>query len=89
MKYRNKPVVIEAVQYRGFASPALLEHLETADYFFSEDGIEPPFMTIETLEGQHTALINDFIIKGVKGEFYPCKPDIFDLTYELVEGTEG
>jgi hypothetical protein len=42
-------------------------------------------LTIKTLEGNHTALPNDFIIRGVKGEYYPCKPDIFEQTYEVVE----
>ena len=43
-----------------------------------------PFI-IDTLEGQHRANVKDWIIKGVHGEFYPCKPDIFEQTYELVE----
>ena len=45
---------------------------------------EPQEIIIETLEGNHIAKVNDFIIKGVHNEFYPCKPDIFEKTYELV-----
>lgn len=82
MKYRKKPVIIEAVQWRGdhFSlnqiadlGCAFLEH---------ENGYD---LEIETLEGVMIARIDDFIIKGVKGEFYPCKPDIFKMTYEAVE----
>ena len=64
MKFRKKPVVIEAVQLR--------------------DDTDGKFK-ITTLEGVHTANIGDWIIRGVKGEFYPCKPDIFTATYEPVE----
>jgi hypothetical protein len=44
--------------------------------------------SIATLEGQHIVSVGDFIIKGVKGEFYPCKPDIFEMTYEPAHGAE-
>jgi hypothetical protein len=78
-KYRKKPVVIEALQWRG--SPdnlALREFVGEALYF---DGLaENPF--IGTLEGDHLVSPGDFVIKGVQGEFYPCKPDIFEQTYE-------
>lgn len=42
-------------------------------------------LVIKTLEGEHIATIGDYIIKGVKGEYYPCKPDIFEMTYELIK----
>lgn len=83
-KYRKKPVVIEAIIFDGN------NHDEIA--FFcnkwssSNDKGE---LTIRTLEGQHIASIGDYIIKGVKGEFYPCKPDIFELTYEKVESSRS
>ena len=83
MKYRKKPVVIEAMQYTGANN--LQEVMEFADSkerpctWSAENGL-----TITTLEGTHTANIGDFIIQGVEGEYYPCKPDIFEKTYEKV-----
>lgn len=92
MKYRKKPVIIEAIQWTGlnleeiksFVGESLLyDIIDTA----WEVGKGDPHvnMTIKTLEGDHTCTKGDFIIKGVHGEFYPCKPDIFEKTYELVE----
>lgn len=81
-KYRKKPVVIEAVQYGPYSAPSveLAMFLEGSGSALTEEGI-----VIPTLEGNHLAKIGDFIIKGVHGEFYPCKPDIFAKTYELVD----
>jgi hypothetical protein len=79
-KYRKKPIVIEAIQYRG-------EENITSCLNFCDEMIFNPKTNkyeIETLEGNHLVSEGDFIIKGVAGEFYPCKPDIFKLTYELV-----
>jgi len=78
MKFRKKPVVIEAVQWS--------KNYEEICRFM---GSKPPklrtnMLLIVTLEGDHMASPGDFIIKGVKGEFYPCKPDIFKMTYEAV-----
>ena len=80
MKYRKKPVVIEAMQWdgkdllelRGFVGDAML--------------IVPGAVMIRTLEGDLRVSRDDYIIKGVQGEFYPCKPDIFEKTYEVCEG---
>lgn len=82
MRYRKKPVVIEAVQYGPYTMPTveLVSFLEGAGATLGLDGI-----TIPTLEGDHLARVGDYIIKGVKGEFYPCKPDIFEMTYEALE----
>ncbi|MDD5583294.1 MAG: hypothetical protein PHS99_08815 [Candidatus Marinimicrobia bacterium] len=80
-KYRKKPVVIEAVEYTGKNAKEILR--------FMFPDIEPdaiPFdETIKTLEGDMKISHGDFVIKGVKGEFYPCKPDIFWATYECVD----
>lgn len=78
-KYQKKHVVIEAVQYTGS-----MDNLDEIKEFahaslISFDG---DFITIHTLEGDMLASIGDYIIKGVKGEFYPCKPDIFEQTYD-------
>jgi hypothetical protein len=80
MKFRKKPVVIEAMQWTGTNMPELIEFI----------GEHPPTdvlgFFIHTLEGQMFASPGDWIIKGVAGEFYPCKPDIFAATYERVGG---
>ena len=81
-KYRKKPVVIDAVQYLPHdeaASEQLLHHLDGCTGWHVVEG---PAIVIPTLEGEMTAQEGDWIIKGVQGEFYPCKPDIFDATYE-------
>jgi hypothetical protein len=82
-KFRKKPVVIEAVQWTGdniFDVKLFMDPLEPTYIagFTDSDKI----MGIQTLEGLMVAKINDWIIRGVKGEFYPCKPDIFEATYE-------
>jgi hypothetical protein len=92
MKYRKKPVVIEAVQLRW---DTWGEMCEFADVGKLEDGkpqgihlngdLSVIGLLIPTLEGVMKAEQGDYIIKGVKGEFYPCKPDIFEMTYETVE----
>ena len=84
--FRKRPVVIEAVQFTG------RNHREVLGFCYpdmSEDGLAGAEImrlpiVIETLEGHMTASVGDWIIKGVKGEFYPCKPDIFEATYEPV-----
>lgn len=91
-KYKKKPVVVEAMQFTGTK-----ENLNLLMDFIDRDisvlrGGAPHRkiinIIIETLEGNHMANIGDYIIKGVKGEHYPCKPDIFEMTYEPVEEWE-
>ena len=79
MQYRKKPVVIEAIQWNG-------NNYNEIYKFVTHYKIYPKLDTviIPTLEGEMTASKGDYIIKGVNGEFYPCKPDIFDKTYEKV-----
>lgn len=93
MKYRKKPVVIEAVQYNGsnvckieeFVGKKLRQTI--VDDCGYQAGVTAPLvgLIIETLEGDMVASPLDYIIKGVKGEFYPCKPDVFEQTYEKAE----
>lgn len=85
-KFRKKPVVIEAVLWTGEfydvdAMPAWL--VEACDDRIVYDG-ELQSKTISTLEGPMKASAGDWIIRGIKGELYPCKPDIFEATYERV-----
>ena len=89
-KYRKKPVVIEAVQWDGKNFDEIMNFMQEfhGHKLAYENAEELAYKTkqlnIRTLEGFMTASENDFIIKGVNGEFYPCKPDIFEKTYELV-----
>jgi hypothetical protein len=93
MKYRKKPVVIEAVQYTGinreeinaFVGLELKTELESETAYVAGQGAPIFSLTIPTLEGDHKAMPGDYIIKGVKGEFYPCKPDIFMATYDIAD----
>jgi len=83
MKYRKKPVVIEAMQLPAIdeeASYDLIAFLNEMDreWESAKDGS----IIIHTLEGDHEGMPGDFIIRGVAGEYYPCKLDIFELTYE-------
>lgn len=87
-RYRKKPVVIDAIQWH----PNEMLIKEVLDFFGGLEGANANKiskhrgnLTISTLEGEMTVSDGDYIIKGVKGEFYPCKPDIFEATYEAVE----
>lgn len=86
MKYRKKPVVIDAMHFKTNNDDGTCMK-EIENWVFAEGGEITNNNTdfkIETLEGIMTANVGDWIIKGVNGEFYPCKPDIFEKTYELV-----
>lgn len=85
-KYRKKPVVIEAWQFNGDTNqlPAWLDTAAMNGKVWREAGAVP-VLTISTLEGHMKASIGDWIIRGVQGELYPCKPDIFAATYELAD----
>jgi hypothetical protein len=87
MKYRKKPVVIEALYYDGANFKEVADFLGWSIALRYEDLIGTPIF-IPTLEGVMRADVGDFIIKGVNGEFYPCKPDIFEKTYEKVGDKE-
>lgn len=89
--YKKRPVIIEAQEWDGTDESAneiiawgawnnimIQFHARLQ----GDEHISPAFLTIDTLEGTMTAQVGDFIIKGVQGEFYPCKPDIFHKTYE-------
>ena len=84
-KYRKKPVVIEAIQYQPHDNCGQVNEFmgEAFDTDQCDNELEER-MAIETLEGTMWASPGDWIIKGVQGEFYPCKPDIFAATYEII-----
>ena len=95
MKYRKKPVDVEAIQYFNaddgkitldecirFGEGKVTTESEVLSIDSSVEGV---YLTIETLEGNMKINNGDWIIKGITGEFYPCKPDIFEKTYDKVE----
>lgn len=89
-EYRKKPVVIEAVVWNGDNLKEIIEFTgldESAKKWSWEEYeqvVKDFGLKIFTLEGSHMASVGDYIIRGVKGEFYPCKPEIFEMTYESV-----
>lgn len=94
MKYRKKPVVIEAFQYDGdlkgsdgqyYVPVWAVGAFESGVMRYGEFEGHPGELFINTLEGTHHVSVGDYIIQGVNGELYPCKPDIFEKTYERVE----
>lgn len=89
-KYRKKPVEIEAVQLHHYYDPRTAQLVSNfaevakicgGQVIYPGDG--KPSLLIPTLEGEMRAALGDWVIRGVKGEFYPCKPEIFMLTYDL------
>ena len=85
MRFRKKAIVIEAKQ---LTSENWLELSSWCRAHVARQAVSHPmrYLVIRTKEGDMRADIGDWIIKGVKGEFYPCKPDVFELTYEKYEG---
>lgn len=80
-KYRKKPVVVDAIQYHpGYGSHARLDDFAGRENVVY-DRLGNAF--IKTLEGDMKISLGDYVIKGIQGEFYPCKPDIFEATYEI------
>lgn len=96
MKYKKKPVIIDAVQWTGKNHREMFDFLTentfkeesmtvSGDHFYIDHNKVEGGLIIKTLEGEHLATIGDYIIRGVKGEYYPCKEDIFHQTYEIEE----
>lgn len=80
-KFRKKPVTIEAVQFSGNNWNEIAKFINTKYKAFCEER----YIIIQTLEGNMRADPGDWIIRGVNGEYYPCKPEIFEKTYEEVQ----
>lgn len=83
--YRKKPVIVEAIQFTGNNT---VEIAGLLGWSYSGDGDYSDSIIIETLEGDVTANVGDWVIRGVKGEGYPCRDDIFRLTYAPVDAGE-
>jgi len=85
MQFRKKPVVVDAEQFTGKNYRDLFEFMRQPAggtvHFYNKMHNQ---ITVRTLEGDMTASVGDWIIRGVNGEFYPCKPDIFEKIYEAV-----
>lgn len=87
MHYKKKPIIIEAIKWTGHADSTIRvsnfvgQELELTGSVWTNDAV----LIIPTLEGNMNASMGDYIIKGIKGEFYPCKPDVFVETYEPVD----
>jgi hypothetical protein len=94
-KYQKKPIVVEAVQWTGYNLEEVKEFAKYVVYEIYDAGwkagVCPPStkITLQTLEGVMTVQQNDYIIKGINGEFYPCKPDIFEKTYDEIKTGEA
>jgi hypothetical protein len=82
-KYRKKSVIVEAVQYDG-TEESLIKIMQLQSRKPNWIRVDAGDLLIPTLEGVMRATVGDYIIKGVKGELYPCKPDVFEKTYEPV-----
>lgn len=79
-RYKTKPCEIEAIQWTG---KNIIEILDWGQGKILWNDVDDLF--IDTLEGRTKANINDYIIKGLRGEFYPCKPDVFEKKYEKIK----
>ena len=79
IKAIKKPVEIEAIQWTGYNLEDVLDFTKSKSNIKMHNQL-----VVQTLEGDMIANVEDFIIKGIKGEFYPCKPDIFHLTYTVI-----
>lgn len=87
-RYRKKPIVVEAAQWIPGPKAVRFIFPDGTEFRVRRNFPHPVVLEIPTLEGVMKASPGDWIIKGIRGEFYPCKPDIFEATYELAEETE-
>lgn len=92
MRYRKKPVIVDAIQFiekdftnrhSKYVSFPIVDMANMSELWAGKNARDGRYY-IQTLEGSMTVSEGDYIIKGVQGEFYPCKPDIFEMTYEKV-----
>lgn len=89
MYYQKKPLIIEAFQWTGGPDQTedpewIVDAIRAGTVYFTD--IPDPHLCIKTLEGDMTASVGDYIIRGIHGEIYPCKPEIFEQSYDLLGG---
>ena len=82
---KKKPVVIQAVQWNGYNIDEITSFTENNARFITADNGDIPVLFIKTLEGDMRAQIGDYILRGIRGEFYPCDRSIFEEVYEVVK----
>ena len=83
-RFRKKPIMIDAIQYDGSNGSSLYSW--SSGRVIQSPVLEgQPCVQVQTMEGMMTGAVGDWIIRGIMGEFYPCKPDIFAATYDPVE----
>lgn len=82
---KKKPVVIQAVQWNGYNVDEITSFTENNARFITADSGDIPVLFIKTLEGDMRAQIGDYILRGIRSEFYPCDRSIFEEVYEVVE----
>ena len=82
---KKKPVIIQAVQWNGYNVDEITSFTENNARFITTDTGDTPVLFIKTLEGDMRAQIGDYILRGIRGEFYPCDRGIFEEVYEVVE----
>ena len=84
LSYIKRPVVVQAIKYDGTNEKEVMAFLGP-DYVANSVATRDGAIFVQTLEGVVIASVGDFLIRGIKGEHYPCKPDIFQATYDLVQ----
>jgi len=87
MKVQKRPVIVDAERFTNKTKAKCLRFI-TSKVFVDVDRNNKPILRIQTLEGEKIASLGDWIIQGVNGEFYPCKPDIFAKTYSRMGGQD-
>lgn len=82
---KKKPVIIQAVQWNGYNIEEITSFTENNARFIAVEASDLPVLFIKTLEGDMRAQVGDYVLRGVRGEFYPCDRSIFEEVYEVVE----
>ena len=82
-KFVKKPIIVEAIQWTGKNEDEVMKFV-SQHCFITDNYPNQKTLIINTLEGDHVASVDDWIVKGVKGEFYPVKPDVMEQTYDVV-----
>lgn len=85
IKARKKPVTVDAIEFTGWNWAECQQFMSDEPLFFPQDAGYQEVLYIDTLEGKMEASVGDYIIRGVSNEYYPCKPDIFHMTYDIVD----
>lgn len=88
IKARKKPVTVDAIEFTGWNWTDCHQFMSDEPLMFPQDAGYQEVLYIDTLEGKMEASVGDYIIRGVSNEYYPCKPDIFHMTYDIVDNKD-